>query len=325
MTAAGPGESGESATIRRATTDDDLAAIVAVANAAYPERGTTVEEMRWAEGQYPGGARFLAELADGRPVGTASVGRIYVHPPEYDALWSEITVLPDVRRQGIGSGLLAAVSSVGRERGKSSLHIPASESRPEGIAFLVHRGYTESERTKAVRLELRDLAPPPIDPPAGTSLTTLAERPDLVPGVYAVALEALPDVPGDDPMTAGDLEEFRARDVDRPSVPWDGFFVALDEAGDVLGYASILVASGRPDVGFHDLTAVRRSARGRGIAGALKRATIGWAIERGFICLEADNDEVNLPMRAINLRLGYRPLPDNVLMRGSTSRAIMEP
>jgi mycothiol synthase len=314
-----------SGTIRRATSDDDLAAIVAVANAAYPERGTTVEEMRWAEGQYPGGARFLAELPDGRPVGTASVGRIYVHPPEYDALWSEITVLPDVRRQGIGRGLLAAVSSVGRERGKSSLHIPASESRPEGIAFLVHRGYTEFERTKAVRLELRDLAPPPIDPPAGTSVTTLAERPDLVPGVYAVALEALPDVPGDDRMTAGDLEEFRARDVDRPGVPWDGFFVALGEAGDVLGYASILVAPGRPDVGFHDLTAVRRSARGRGIAGALKRATIGWAIERGFIGLEADNDEVNLPMRAINLRLGYRPLPDNVLMRGSTSRAIMEP
>jgi len=298
---------------------------VAVSNAAYPERGTTVEEMRWAGKQYPGGVRFLAELPDGRPVGTASVGRIYVYPPEYDALWSEITVLPDDRRQGIGGELLAAVSSVGREQGKSSLHIPASESRPEGIDFLVHRGYTEFERTKAVRLDLLDVTSPPLDAPTGVHITTLAERPDLIPAIHAVALEALPDIPGDEPMAAGDLEEFRARDVDRPGLPWDGFFLALDEAGAVLGYASILIAPGRPDVGFHDLTAVRRSARGRGIAGALKRATIGWAIERGFVGLEADNDEVNLPMRAINLRLGYRPLPDNVLMRGPTSRAIMEP
>ena len=54
------------------------------------------------------------------------------------------------------------------------------------------------------------LAPPAVDLPAGVSLTTLAERPELIEGVHAVAIEAFADIPGGDaPMAAGDLEEFR--------------------------------------------------------------------------------------------------------------------
>ena len=64
------------------------------------------------------------------------------------------------------------------------------------------------------------------------------------------------------------------------------------------------------------MTAVRRAWRGRGVASALKRATIGWAIERGLTSLDTGNDEDNLAMRAVNARLGYRPLPDELTMRG---------
>ena len=86
-----------------------------------------------------------------------------------------------------------------------------------------------------VRLDLAGLAPPAIAPPAGISIVSLAERPDLVPDVHAVAVEAFADIPGgSEPTAAGPLEEFRARDVDRPSIPPEGFFVALgrgDRAG----------------------------------------------------------------------------------------------
>ena len=82
-------------------------------------------------------------------------------------------------------------------------------------------------------------------------------------------------------MAVGDLAEFRARDVDRPSIPPDGFVVAVDDATDeVIGYACLIV-SARGGVVEHDMTAVRRAWRGRGVGTAMKVATIRWAIDHG--------------------------------------------
>lgn len=314
------------ATIREAGSDDaDLDTIASVVNAVTPDDPTSIEEMRWADATYPGTVRFLAELAD-RPVGVATVGRIYMHPPEFDALWATIAVLPDARQQGIGTRLFAAVSDRARAVSKGWLHIPATDGRPDGMAFLVRRGFTEYERAKMVRLDLAGLASPAVDAPAGIRLTTLAERPDLVPGVHAVALEAFPDIPGgDEPDAVGDLAEFRARDVDRPGIPRDAFMVALDAAtGLAVGYASLIMVPGSQSVAWHDMTAVVRAWRGRGVAGALKRATIGWAIANGLEALETGNDLDNAPMRAVNARLGFRPLPDLMTMRGRPFGGIMD-
>jgi GNAT superfamily N-acetyltransferase len=159
---------------------------------------------------------------------------------------------------------------------------------------------------------------PALASPPGIAITSLAARPDLVEGVHAVALETFDDIPGgDDPMAAGDLAEFRARDVDRPSIPKDAFFVAVDTAsGRVVGYASLVLLPGSTTTAYHDMTAVLRSFRGRGIARALKHATIDWAVRNGLTTLETGNDEANGPMRAVNARLGYVPLPDEITMRG---------
>ncbi len=169
-----------------------------------------------------------------------------------------------------------------------------------------------------VRLELEGITPPVVVPPAGVVLTSLAERPDLVEGVHDVAAEAFPDIPGGDtPMAVGDLAEFRARDVDRVGMPPAAFMIALDAATDeVVGYASLLMVPGSTTVAWHDMTAVRRAWRGRGLARILKEATIAWAIANGLTALETGNDVDNAPMRAVNLRLGYQPLPDEVFMRG---------
>ncbi|MGP1674318.1 MAG: GNAT family N-acetyltransferase, partial [Candidatus Limnocylindrales bacterium] len=245
-------------------------------------------------------------------------GRIYIYPPDYDALWATITVVASDRRRGIGSALLDALADHARTAGKAYLHIPTSDARPEGAAFLAQRGFGVLDRDKVVRLDLHGVSAPTVGGPAGIIITTLADRPDLVAGVHAVAVEAFADIPtGDEPMAAGDLAEFRARDVDRPKVPHDGFFVALDAvSGAVVGYASLLLLPGSTTIAWHDMTAVVRGWRGRGIAGALKRATIAWAVEHGLAMLETGNDEGNAPMRALNAKLGYRPAPDRVTMRG---------
>lgn len=313
--------------LRLATSvDGDLGAIAAIVNAVSPDDPTSIEELRWADETYPGGARFLAE-SGGRSVGVATVGRIYMHPPEFEAFWATIGVLPEARRKGIGSALLAAVSEQARIAGKSALHLPATEARPEGIEFLGRRGFTEYERMKAVELSLAGLAPPPVNPPAGVLLASLAERPDLVAGVHAVACEAFADIPGgDEPTAPGDLAEFRARDVDRPSIPQDGFIVAMEaSSGQVIGYASLILVPGETRrLAWHDMTAVLRAWRGRGLAGSLKRATIRWAIQNGLEVLQTGNDTDNAAMRAVNARLGYQPLPDLLTMRGPLLDAMMD-
>jgi RimJ/RimL family protein N-acetyltransferase len=170
---------------------------------------------------------------------------------------------------------------------------------------------------KVVRLELAGLEIPDVAPPAGVTISSLEQRPDLVQGVFEVAREALPDIPGEGPTAPLSLEEFRVRDVDRPTIPPGGFAVGIDEStGRVVGYASLMIVPGAPTVAWHGMTAVSRDWRGRGLATALKQATIVWAAANGLEALEGANDIVNAPMRAVNRRLGYQPQPDEIQFRG---------
>ena len=312
--------------IRPANSDQDLVTLVEIINATTPDDPSSLDEIRWSDRTYPGTLRLLAGVG-GRTVGAATVGRIYMYPPEHADLWGSIVVAPTDRRRGIGEALLVAISDHARGGGKTGLQSRASEARPEGIAFLANRGFTELERARLVRLELAGHDAPDVRMPAGIALTTLAERADLIGGVHAVAVEAFADIPGgDDPIAAGDLAEFRARDVDRPGISPEAFVIAIDAAtDDVVGYASLIMIPGSTTVAWHDMTAVLRAWRGRGIAVALKRATIGWAIRNDLTALDTGNDEDNGPMRAVNARLGYQPLPDEVTMRGPLFGAKMAP
>jgi GNAT superfamily N-acetyltransferase len=304
----------------RRVADEDVdaaAAYVAIRNRATPDSLDSLEQLEWARSAYPGGALLLAEDAEGAAVGTASIGRIYMHGPEFERWWLGIWVVEGARRQGIGDALFRAASDAARAAGKTGFQTELSEHHADGHRFLAARGFVEIDRMKALRLELGGLEPPTVSVPPGIALTTLAARPDLLEGVHRAAVEAFPDVPtGGEPLYAGTLEEFVARDVDRVGVPRDGFVIAVDEATDeVAGYANLLLQPGGT-VAFHDMTAVRPAWRGRGIATTLKHATIAWAIGAGLEALETGNDETNAPMRAVNARLGYQPLPDVIGLQG---------
>ena len=306
-----------SLSVRSATSDDaELTRFAEVVTEVTPENPTSLEELRWQDANYRG-ERFIAELA-GETVGVATVGQILSYRPDFERWWVTVLVREAHRRQGIGSALLVAGSRAARAVGKTGLQTSVSERHADGLAFLEHRGFVEFDRYRMVELDVASMHKPAIGQPVGVDITTLAARPDLVTGVHAVAELAFPDIPhADEPMQAGTLEEFRKRDVDRPGMPPDAFYVALDAStGDVIGYASLMRIPGRPDAAWHDMTAVAPAHRGRGVATALKRATIAWAIDAGMRVLETGNDVENAPMRAVNASLGYRPIPDEIGLRG---------
>ncbi len=300
---------------------EDTAALesyVRIRNAVAPENTDSLEHVRWEVATYPGEiSHFLAEEPDGKPVGTASTGRIWTHERGYERFWLGIWVVPEARNRGTGSALYAAISDVARAAAKSGFETALSEDQTAGHRFLANRGFVQVDRAKMVRLDLAGLTPPEVRAPAGIRIESIAARPDLIPEVHAVALDTFPDIPQDEPVHVGSLEDFAARDVDRVGIPKDALFVAQDDAsGEVAGYASLCYSAGSTTVAYHDMTAVRRAFRGRGIAGALKRATIAWAVEHGLERLDTGNDEANAPMRAVNARLGYRPIPDVLTLRG---------
>ena len=103
---------------------------------------------------------------------------------------------------------------------------------------------------------------------------------------------------------------------DRP----DATFVAL--AGDeVVGYAKLAFHGGEPGIAYHDLTAVKRAWRSRGIARALKAAQIRWALASGYEELRTRNEQRNEPIRRLNARFGYRPGIGRIYLVGPLSTA----
>ena len=309
--------------IREATSDEDLGHMVAIISRVSPDNPMSIEEARWQDAQYPGGKRFVAWL-DGEPVGCGGAGRVYMYAEDFPALWGNLAVLPEHRGRGVGTALLEALSGVARGAGKPDLYGRTTSDRPDAIRFLEHRGFREVERMKVVRLDIAGLDIPALDPPAGITITSLEVRPDLADQLHAVALEALPDIPGDGRMDPGTPDEFRARDVDRQLMPKGGYAVAVDDAsGAAVGYSNLMLVANSPGLAWNGMTAVRRAWRGRGIAGALKRATIAWAAANGLEAIETANDVDNAPMRAVNRRLGYRPMPDEVYFQGPALPAVV--
>ena len=202
--------------------------------------------------------------------------------------------------------VVQAISAWAAGQGLSELEVPVLDNDPESLAFAQRRGFVEERRELGVVLHLDEIAPPAVEPPDGVEIVTWAERPELARGIYEVALEALPDIPGSEDDEVEPFEDWLAHDMqgsgDRP----EATFVAV--AGEeVVGWAKFSLTAAQPTTAHHDLSAVKRAWRGRGIAGALKAAQINWAIANGYTELHTRNEQRNEPIRRLNARLGYRP------------------
>lgn len=292
--------------IRLCADETDEAASLAIYNEIWPLDAITMDEVRSFKAQTVAYADFLA------PGGSAAVGLLNRRP---DVGYVLITVLPENRRRGLGTALYRTVSAWLATKGIASIEAPVPEDDEESLAFARGRSFREIERERRMLLDLTGLEPPPMSAPEGIEIVTWAERPALIRGIYDVACEAEPDVPGahDDLMKS--FEDWLAQDMQGSGDRADATFAAI--AGDeVVGYAKFSLTAAQPETAHHDMTGVKRAWRGRGIAGALKRAQISWAKDQGYERLATQNEVRNEPIRRLNHRLGYRDAPGRILVRG---------
>ena len=245
----------------------------------------------------------------------AGSGFAAIQPQRPELVVVLLTVLADQRRRGAGTALYEAISAWTRERGLDELEAVVADDDSESLGFALRRGFVEDRREKGVALDLAGIEPPAVEPPPGVEIISWAEQPEAAHGIYEVAVEAFPDVPGWEDELIEPFEDWLAHDMsgsgDRP----EATFVAL--AGDeVIGYAKFSLTPAQPTTAHHDLTGVKRAWRGHGVARALKATQIAWAKANGYEELRTRNDERNAPIRKLNKEFGYQPAIGRIYLKG---------
>jgi len=238
-----------------------------------------------------------------------------IRPQRPDVVAALVTVLPQQRRRGVGTRLYESVSEWARERGRGTIEAVVADNDPESLAFAKRRGFTEDRREAGVALDLTSIEPPPVARPDGVEIVTWGERPELARGMYEVVLDAVPDIPGSEDEQVEPFEDWLEHDMLGPGDRPEATFVAVAGAV-VVGYAKFSLTDAQPTTAHHDLTAVRRAWRGRGVARALKATQIRWAQANGYLELRTRNEERNAPIRRLNADFGYTPTIGRVYLKG---------
>ena len=305
----------------RAFTDDDYPAWVAGSNLCYPDYPWSVEEARHQDAKWDHSRFFKTRIVaeeEGRIVGSVDVNHrpSRFHPDRYGF---DVWVLPDRRGRGHGSALHEAGVAVLRLRNAIAATAGVKESMTDDVEFTKKRGWAEVKRDWESRLVVAGFD---FDRFAGateritvqgirirTYTDELARDADAPQKAFELTDLCRRDVPAMDVATDITFEEWRHDWIDGPSFLADAFFVAIDGHGRWLGMSNLQRSIEDPSFVWQGLTGVRREARGRGLAIALKLETVRYAQRLGVDHIKTWNDQRNWPMLAINEAMGFAKQP----------------
>jgi len=188
--------------------------------------------------------------------------------------------------------------------------IRASVDDPGSLVFAERFGFREVDR-EVEQVRVVTGQEPAGRPPDGVEIVSVADRPELWAAAYdTVALQALADMAFD-----------KAPEV--PREQWETLWLTDPQAtfvavanGEPVGCAGLQLDTDDPERAENALTAVRRDWRGRGVASALKRATLAWAsaneIREVYTWTQRRNDD----MRRLNTHLGYVTRTESISVQG---------
>ncbi|AUG75163.1 GNAT family N-acetyltransferase [Kitasatospora sp. MMS16-BH015] len=274
-----------------------------------------------------GVCRYWAGYLAGRLVGTAKLGL----PDGSNAAVArvEVHVHPELRRQGIGTGLLRTVLGAVRESGRET--VVGLPMKPEAAAasWAARHGFEVTQRM--VMQALLVAATPArmweVQVAAGYRLADWSgATPEELVDSYAVARQAIEDAPrGRSSFRATAWTAERVREADR-ELAGNGVeqrvVVAVEQStGAVVGTHVVHLLPYRREFGFVYDTSVVAAHRGHGLGRAMKAAMMRHlTVERPELSrVLTSTAAVNTHMISVNHTLGYETVRMMELVEARTA------
>lgn len=289
-------------------------------NSLYPEQNTSALDIAEADRQRDPKFKSLRWVAieNDQIIGLGSYNQSnwFAHPQKFIL---SIAVRPEHQGCGIGSMIYETIMQGLRPLDPIALRATATDDRPQSRRFLEKRGFEEVIRD--VRSEL-DVQAFDLTRFTGLedrfrkngieirTLSELADDPERDRKLYDLDWEISLSVPGD--LAAGigrrGLAKYVEYAITGPYALPDAFFVAV-KGHEFVGLSHLLLSEKGVSL-YQGLTGVKPQYRRHGIGLALKLRAIAYARSRGYARIRAENDAKNIPMLAMNERLGYVRKPD---------------
>ncbi|MEV4113710.1 GNAT family N-acetyltransferase [Nonomuraea sp. NPDC049695] len=255
--------------------------------------------------------RFWVARRRGRMVGITQVSR----SENDNSVVVDVRVLPELRRQGIGTALLRRALSESPAAGRELVVGRGVTAGGDGEQWIRALGFTVVQRValQVLRVPEADPALWEVPVPPGHRLERwTGVAPDTLVESYARARGAIHDAPTGDssyrhphwsvPRVRQAEDDARRRGVEHRTV------VVVHEASDaVVALTELEVFPGMQDTAFQQDTAVMPGHRGRGLGRTVKAAMMRRLLaERPEISLVVTNvDAGNDYMTRVNHQLGY--------------------
>jgi GNAT superfamily N-acetyltransferase len=291
-----------------------------------------VERLAWAlDEDGPEEHQCLAAFVEGRTVGIADVEMFRRENPHLARV--DVRVVPDVRRSGVGSALLAAAERVAAEAGRSEMGGMDETPERDGVhdqvkEFARHHGYRPAMGMARRRLTLpleaahrqALLANPKARPPGYTMLTFTDRWPDAyMADRCELGRRMSTDVPkGDQELDEEVWDEDRVRHNEQSLAAQDRSKLTTaardEQSGRLVAFTEIVVPRGAPESTWQHDTLVVREHRGNALGFAVKLANV-LALEEAFPPARAVNTwnaVDNLHMIAINEEMGFEVVANSV-------------
>lgn len=292
--------------VRLAEDSDDLDAVNA-GNAQW----LGADAQRRLAAAMPPGTRcdiLVGELA-GEPVGCAVALTAAKEAFGYGE--ARVYVQPAARRQGVGGALFDWAVAALRAAELPGVMVAVPDDEPDGAAAVTARGLVEHGHHVESALDLTTLDDAVVDAAvaraeaAGCTLSALP--PDAAEDEWLAGHEFLADRAEETPDSRDGgarlpYPVFRAMIID----PWQ--VVIARRAGEIVGGTALMHRNDAPLRLNTFLTGVHPSARGNGLAAALKTHHARLVRDAGWREILTQNMDQNAPILAVNRQLGFRPV-----------------
>ena len=295
----------------------DYARLVEIYNANYPDYPRSVGEWRSRDESLDRSKYYLQRysfLENDVIVGFGVMSHVtdMFHPRKF---WIEILVDPLSEGRGIGAAIYERLGGELKKLNAVTAWAGGREGLPRLTRFYQRRGFMEKQIAWESRLDVSRVDFEHFREYSekvqrqGITLTTLAEArregQDSLKKLHELVQIISADMPSIASFTPTSYEQWEAFELKNPNLLPEGYMIAK-HGSNYVGLSTVWRIDKEPRGLVQGNTGVRREYRGRGIAIALKLGVIDFARRNGYEKVKTWNASDNVPMLAVNTKLGFK-------------------